>query len=245
MWDAWVPVYRGDPDIVHDGTPDLVEWFQVQEFDRFDQWPERPAEMRAVWTSYYDACSGLATRIVGMLAEALDLPADDLPAWTQQAFRNLAVNNYPPQAEPPLPGQIRLSPHTDENALTMLISRKDTGGLQVRKPGRSDWTPVTIPPGAFFVQPGDLLARWTNRLIYANHHRVVNPPREIAATTRRQTIIFFHYPSRDSVVTPAPSCVARTGEPRLDPLHVGEHILRNQDVYAEGDDTSRLDESKV
>jgi isopenicillin N synthase-like dioxygenase len=246
MWEAWVPVYRGDPDIVAEGsTPDLVEWFQFQRFEDFDQWPERPARMREVWKAYYDACSGLATKIISMLAESLELPADDVSAWTDEAFRNLAVNNYPPQPEPPLPGQVRLSPHTDENGLTLLTSRKDTGGLQVRKPGATDWTPVTIPQGTYFVQPGDLLARWTNRLVYANHHRVVNPPREVAAATRRQTMIFFHYPSWDALITPAPSCVERSGEPQLPPLNVGEHIMRNQDVYAAGDETSRLDESKV
>jgi isopenicillin N synthase-like dioxygenase len=245
MWEGWVPVYRGDPDIVKEGVPNLVEWFQLQKFEDFELWPERPTEMRAIWLAYYKACRDLASRIVAMIAESLDLPEGDVDAWTERAFCNLAVNNYPPQEEPPLPGQVRLSAHTDENALTMLISRKDPGGLQIRKPGagEDEWASVRIPPGAVFVQPGDLLARWTNRLIHANHHRVVNPPGQVTAE-RRQTIIFFHYPDWETVVTPAPSCVARTGE-ALPSLNVGEHILRNQEVYSAGDEEKRLDDAKV
>jgi isopenicillin N synthase-like dioxygenase len=245
MWHGWVPVYRGDPDLNKGGVPNLVEWFQVQDFAEFDLWPQEPAQMRRIWSEYYEACAQVTEKITYMLAEALELPEDDVPAWTSRQFCNLAVNNYPPQKEPPLPGQERLSPHTDENALTLLFANDAPGGLQIHKPGREEWVPVSLPAGTFFLQPGDLMARWTNRLIHANVHRVVNPPRELAATSRRQTVVFFQYPDRTTLVTPAPSCVARTGGEALEPLQAWDHLIRNQEAFTAGETDRRLDDRVV
>src|SRR5689334_15417898 len=49
MWHGWVPVYKGSADLNTGGAPDLVEWFQIQEFEGFDLWPSQPAEMRSLW----------------------------------------------------------------------------------------------------------------------------------------------------------------------------------------------------
>lgn len=245
MWHGWVPVYRGDPDLSKGGVPNLVEWFQVQDFAEFDLWPPAPDQMKTIWSDYYRACARVTEQIASMLADALELPADDVPAWTTNQFCNLAVNNYPPQATPPLPGQERLSPHTDENGLTLLFANDAPGGLQIHKPGREEWVPVSLPSDTFFLQPGDMLARWTNRLIHANVHRVVNPPRDVAATARRQTVVFFQYPDRSATITPAPSCVARTGGTALEPLRAWDHLIRNQEAFTAGETTKRLDDSVV
>jgi len=246
VWQGWVPVFRGDRDFVEPGRiPDLIETFEVKEFESFDLWPERPARMRSVWLAYFQAFRDLSSRVIDMIATSLDLPREDVPAWTERPFYELTVNNYPPRNEAPLPGQVRLSPHTDEAGLTLLIARKDTGGLQIRRPHtpEDDWRPVFLPPGVVFIQPGDLLARWTNRVIHANEHRVLNPPGAGAPTPRRQSIAFAHYPAWETTVTPAPSCVARTGEV-LPPVHVGEYILRSQEVYSGGDERARLEDTK-
>ncbi len=246
MWQGWVPIYRGDPDFIEPGeVPDLVEWFQVQEFESFGLWPEQPARMRPVWLAFFQAVCGLSTRVIDMVASALDLPEEDVPAWTERPFCDLAANNYPPTNQALLPGQVRLSPHTDEDGITLVMARKDTGGLEIRRPHtpEDDWRPVFIPPEAVFIQTGDVLARWTNRVIHANHHRVVSPPGAGAPLPRRQSIVFFHYPAWDTTVTPAPSCVARTSEV-LPPLHIGQHILRNQRVYSSGDERALLEDTK-
>lgn len=246
MWQGWAPVYRGDRDFTEPGqAPDLVEWFQVQDFEAFGLWPERPARMQSVWLAAYQALRGLSSRVIDMIAVALDLPGEDVAAWTDRPFCDLAVNNYPSRREALLPGQVRLSPHTDEDGITLVMARQDPGGLQIRRPHtpEDDWRPVLIPPGAVFIQAGDVLARWTNRVIHANHHRVLNPPGVGTPTPRRQSIVFFHYPAWETVVTPAPSCVARTSEV-LPPLHVGNHILRNQKVYSAGDERALLEDTK-
>jgi isopenicillin N synthase-like dioxygenase len=246
LWRGWVPVYRGDPDFVEPGVvPDLVEWFQGHGFESFDLWPERPARMESVWRACFQSFRDLSSRVIDMIATALDLPGEDVPAWTERPFCGLAANNYPSRNQAPLPGQVRFSPHTDEDGITLVISRKDTGGLQIRRPHtpEDDWRPVFLPPGVVFIQPGDLMARWTNRVIHANEHRVLYPPGTGAPIPRRQSIIFYLDPARDTTVTPAPSCVARTSEV-LPPLHVEEYILRSQQVLSSGDEQARLEDTK-
>ena len=246
LWQGWVPIYRGDPDLVEPGVvPDLVEWFQGYEFDSFGLWPERPARMRSVWLEVFQLFRDLSTRLIDMVATELDLPREDVPAWTERPYCGLAANNYPARDQAPLPGQVRFSPHTDEDGITIVTARKDPGGLQIRRPHtpEDDWLPVVLPPDAVFIQPGDLLARWTNRVIHANEHRVVYPPGAGATIPRRQSVIFYLDPARDTTVTPAPNCVARTGE-ALPPLHVAEYILNSQKVLSSGDEQARLGDTK-
>ena len=106
----------------------------------------------------------------------------------------------------------------------------------MRLPSTGEWVAVTIPADAYLVQVGDLFARWTNLVVHGNVHRVVNLPRDVAAHARRQSVVYFHYPHLDTVVTPAPSCVARSGREALPPLHTGEHLLRRQAAYAQAHD---------
>jgi isopenicillin N synthase-like dioxygenase len=244
-WQGWLPVFKGAAGMSDNGSPDLVEWFSVSDIDGFSQWPSRPLAMRETWTAYYRACRSVTSDLVLRLARGLALPSEELSRWTSRPFCNLGVNNYPSQLVPPRPGQLRSSPHTDDDGITILTADDAPGGLEVRMPGSRVWTPVVVPDGTFFVQAGDLFARWTNRLVSANVHRVVNPPLESAATARRQTIVFFHYPDLDTVVTPASSCVQASGAPPLAPLHAGQHRSRNQVAFAAAEGYRRLDEQVV
>jgi isopenicillin N synthase-like dioxygenase len=229
-WSGWQPVYRGDAELTGSRTPDLLERFEVQELDRFERWPDRPVGLSAVWTAYYDACHALSNRIVGLLATELDLPADELAAWTTRQFANLCANHYPAQLQPPEPGQVRTGAHTDRGGLTLLWADQAPGGLEVRPPGNREWAPVWIPPDAILLQVGDLLARWVNGRIRANVHRVVNPPVDLAASASRLALVYFHYPAMDTLVRPAPSCVS-AARPALPPLQTEEHFFHRQESY--------------
>ena len=231
-WHGWQPVYAGAAELTGDRVPDLLERFEVQDLGSYDLWPTAPAGFAEVWTAYYDACASLASRLITTMAEVLDLPRDLLPAWTDGQFANLVANHYLPQPDPPEPGQTRVGAHTDRGGVTLLAADEAPGGLEVRL-GERRWTPVVIPPEAYVVQVGDLFSRWTNRRVPANVHRVVNPPREVAATASRLAIVYFHYPALDAVVEPAPSCVGADG-PRVEPIVAGEHLFRRQDAFKKG-----------
>lgn len=237
-WAGWQPVYAGVAELTGERVPDLIERFEMFQPDTFVAWPSDAdrfdgVAFRSTWLEYHDACADLSSRLMVMLAGELDLPLDELAPWTHGQYANLVVNNYPAQTTPPVPGQTRTAAHTDRGGLTLLAADDAPGGLEVRLHGSGEWTPVIIPSDAYLVQAGDLLARWTNRLIRANIHRVVNPPPELAATARRQAVVYFHYPHLDAVITPAPACVAASGAPPLAPLQSGDHLMHRQRSFAQ------------
>ncbi len=231
-WSGWQPVYEGAAELTGDRVPDLVERFECQELDTFSRWPERPSGFRSAWTAYYAAAGALASMLVRLAAAELELPSDDLPGWTDGQFANLVANHYLPQPEPPLPGQTRVGSHTDRGGITLLTADEAPGGLEVRPTGRG-WTSVVIPDDAYVVQVGDLFSRWTNRQVPANLHRVVNPPREVAAESSRLALVYFHYPALDTIVAPAPSCIDE-GHPPIEAIGAGEHLFRRQEAFKKG-----------
>lgn len=237
-WAGWQPVYAGVTELTGERVPDLIERFEMFQPDTFARWPATAGAFegeafRSTWLAYHDACADLSSRLMEMLADELDLPLDELAPWTAGQYANLVVNNYPAQSTPPAPDQTRAAAHTDRGGLTLLAADDAPGGLEVRLHGSGEWTPVIIPADAYLVQAGDLLARWTNRLIRANIHRVVNPPPELASAARRQAVVYFHYPNLDAVITPAPACVAASGAPALAPLQSGDHLMQRQRSFAQ------------
>jgi isopenicillin N synthase-like dioxygenase len=228
-WHGWQPVYEGVAELTGTRMPDLVERFEVHEVEAFALWPQEVAGFRDAWLAYYFSCATLASRLVRLVAAELDLPQAALADWTDRQFANLVANHYLPQPTPPLPGQTRVGAHTDRGGVTLLAADEAPGGLEVRLGGRH-WVPVVIPADAYVLQVGDLFARWTNRRLPANVHRVVNPPREVAATASRLALVYFHYPALDTVVVPAPSCVTRE-RPALPSLVCGDHLLARQEAF--------------
>ncbi|MCU1458433.1 MAG: 2OG-Fe(II) oxygenase [Actinomycetia bacterium] len=249
-WYGWQPVYLGLPELTGTRVPDPIERFEARLSDpgpgapdtpaawadTFDLWPDRPSDFVATWVEYYLALRAVATRLFTVIADELDLPAEDLPAWTDDQFANLVANHYLAQPEPPAEGAIRSGAHTDQGGLTLLSADHAPGGLEVRFPDTDDWVPVLIPPEGFLLQVGDLLEHWTNHRIRGNHHRVANPPRDSGAVARRLAIVYFHYPRLDSVIHVAPSGLA-PGETAAPPLIAGEHLLKRERTYRDRRDS--------
>ena len=249
LWRGWQPVYEGDADLTGGRVPDLLERFEISlsgprdetpaglaaSASTFSLWPSQPASFTAVWTRYYAALGALASRLMTAVIDTLDLPGEVAAAWTSDHYANLVAINYIAQETPPEPGQLRIRQHTDRGGLTLLWADQAPGGLEVMLPHSREWIPVLIPPGAFLVQAGDLLARWTSHVIRPNIHRVVNPPAAVAATSRRISIPYFHYPRLDLLVEPAPSCLAPGRRPAR-PVVAGEHAFARQEDYKGADD---------
>jgi len=81
------------------------------------------------------------------------------------------------------------------------------------------WIDVPAVPGAFVVNLGDMLARWTDDRWVATLHRVAVPPPDERLGSRRQTLVFFHDPRADAVIEPI------GGSPRYEPVTAGEYVL--------------------
>jgi isopenicillin N synthase-like dioxygenase len=248
LWRGWQPVYEGAADLTGGRVPDLLERFEVALSGRrletpsalaalretFGLWPSSPGSFAEVWTRYYAALGNLASRLMSLIIDGLDLPREVAAAWTDEHYANLVAINYVAQEKAPEPGQLRIRAHTDRGGLTLLWADQSPGGLEVMLPHSRSWVPVMIPPDAFLVQAGDLLTRWTSRVVRPNIHRVVNPPADVAATSRRLSIPYFHYPRLDLLVEAAPSCLG-TGRRPARPVVARDHVFRRQEDYKGAD----------
>ena len=84
-----------------------------------------------------------------------------------------------------------------------------------------EWRDVPIAPDSYIVNIGELMARWTNEHWRATLHRVVNPPAEQAAASRRLSLVFFHNPNYDAPVAALPGTVAARARRRR---HRADHV---------------------
>lgn len=191
-------------------------------------WPAAPDGLRETYTDYYRAMGDLAARLMRIFALALELPEAFFDDKIDRHISRLRIRNYPEQATPPKPGQLRAGAHSDYGSLTILKAEANPGGLQVfNKEG--EWVDVPIMEGTYIVNLGELMARWTNDAWVSTLHRVANPPAEHALGSRRQSIIFFHNPNYDADITCIPSCAGADNPPKYPPTTSGDH-LRNQFV---------------
>jgi isopenicillin N synthase-like dioxygenase len=188
-----------------------------------NMWPEGLPEFRATWTAYYRGMEELATTLMRIFAMALGMDEHYFDDKIDRHITNFSMLHYPPQHEPPLPGQLRAGAHTDYGSLTIVKPDGAEGGLQVRaKDG--GWLDVPYAPDAFVVNLGDLMAEWTNDRWVSTLHRVVNPSRAAGAAARRLSMAFFHQPNYDAVIQCLPTCADADRPPRYGTTTSGEHV---------------------
>jgi isopenicillin N synthase-like dioxygenase len=186
-------------------------------------WPERPAGLRPTYERCYRVMDALAVDLMRLFALALDLPETYFDSSVDRSISRLRVRNYPAPETPPEPGQLRAGAHSDYGSLTVLKTEDRPGGLQVLgKDGQ--WLDVPHVPGCFVVNIGDMLARWTNDRWVSTLHRVVNPPADRAAESRRQSVVFFQNPNYDATVSCLPSCTDAANPPKYPPTTSGGHL---------------------
>jgi isopenicillin N synthase-like dioxygenase len=223
-----------------DMPPDLKETFSIGPFTPApdgladpaaafvyspNRWPSGLPGIDHVFRSYYDELAALVERVMAAMAVGLGL--DD--AWFQPFIDHhtsaLRVLHYPDlhghQVEP---GQLRAGAHSDYGTLTLLRQDAALGGLQVRDV-HDVWHDVPSVPGAYVVNVGDALARWTNDRWRSTVHRVVVPPIDATESCERFSIAFFHNANWDAMIECIPTCLAEGDAPRHEPVHAGRHLM--------------------
>lgn len=158
-------------------------------------WPDLPG-FRLAWEAYYAAMEDLAARVMRAFAVALELPEDHFDPFIANPISALRALHYPATVDVPLDKQQRAGAHTDYGSLTILLPQPGSQGLQVHQGG--DWVDVPAPEGAFVINIGDLMARWTANRWVSTLHRVVAKPGQPA----RQSLAFFHQPDWDAEIVP-------------------------------------------
>jgi isopenicillin N synthase-like dioxygenase len=182
-------------------------------------WPARPARLRPALEAYWHELDRVARMLCGICAEALDLSPAFFDDKIDRHISQLRIMHYPAPQTPPLPGQLRAGAHSDLGMMTLLYSDNDIGGLEVMNRAGC-WVPVPVIEGAFTVNLGDLMMRWTNDRWRSTLHRVVNPPQAAKEISRRLSIGMFFIPNYDAVVAP----VAGLGEaPKYPAITVADY----------------------
>ncbi len=175
-------------------------------------WPDLP-DFRTTMLDYYASAHALGVALLDVVARDLSLPAGHFAPHFTEPMATLRLLSYP--AASGAQGEIGAGAHTDYGALTLLLT-DGAPGLQVRPRG-GDWQDVPHVAGAFVVNIGDCLMRWTNDIYVSTPHRVLPPPRA------RQSVAFFLDPNPDSIIDALPG----TGAPKY-PAVTGADYLASR-----------------
>lgn len=180
-----------------------------------NMWPDGVPGFEDTFTRYFNAVHDLGVNLHRAIALDLDLDEHFFAKHFDESMSTLRVLRYP-AATDPKPGELGAGAHTDYGSITLLTT-DGTPGLQVKPRDHDDWMDVPHVDGAFVVNIGDLLMRWTNDVYVSNPHRVQRPKRV------RRSIAFFMDPNPDSLVETLPTV---PGERRYAPIVAHEYLTQ-------------------
>lgn len=184
-----------------------------------NQWPAEAAlpGFRAQCLAYMAAMAAMATRLVPVYARALGL----VPDFFARAFALpnyiLRLTHYP-AVEGFQEGEFSIAPHTDSGFMT-LLPPNPTDGLSIRLPD-GEWLDVPQVPGAYTVNSGDMLRRWTNEVFLSTPHRVRN-----LSAGPRYAVPFFFDPHPDTMIAALPGCVGPDRPAKQPPILFDDYII--------------------
>lgn len=185
-----------------------------------NQWPApNPAlgDFRETVTAYHDALSGLGRRLMRLAALAIGAEAEQILAAFERPTTWLRLLHYPPSPPTGPDDLFGSAPHTDFGCLTIL-AQDDVGGLQVQTPAGA-WIDAPVIPGAFVVNVGDMLHRWSNGRLLSTPHRVIN-----RSGRERYSCPFFFDPNVGTEIVPLPSCVTPQRPAAFKPVNFGDFL---------------------
>ena len=131
--------------------PDIVNRKRLVGLNR---WPPDMPDFRAAMTAYYAVMAAMTTRLVPIIAMALDLPPDYFADAFAEPNGTIRLIHYPPHPEPE-ENEFGFAPHTDNNFLTFL-AQSALPGLEVRT-AEGEWIRPPAVPGTFVVNTGAML----------------------------------------------------------------------------------------
>lgn len=191
-------------------------------FRGLNGWPDLPG-FRDTLVAYFEACQGLGARLHRAFAIDLGLPPDHFAASIDRPMSTLRLLHYPPHPADARPGQFGAGEHTDYGNITLLMTDA-VGGLQVKRRD-GGWIDAPVIPGAYVVNIGDCLMRWTNDVYVSTPHRVLN-----AGGRERTSIAYFLDPNPDAVVAALPGTVPDGDGPRYPPVTAADYLKGRLDA---------------
>ncbi|KAI9746811.1 MAG: hypothetical protein M1835_002393 [Candelina submexicana] len=188
-----------------------------------NKWPTTPEGLKEKYEEYVEKMLELGEAVVMGMGWALlgEEGQDVFVKETRESFWVMRLIGYPP-----LPadvgdndGRVSCGEHSDYGCVTLLLADDTKGALQVQAKDGS-WIEADPVPGAFVVNIGDMMERWTNGLWKSTRHRVVHK-----GGGYRVSVPFFFEPDFEALVEPLESCVRRTGgERKYKEVRYGDHL---------------------
>jgi isopenicillin N synthase-like dioxygenase len=194
--------------------PDVVS---NRRFHAMNKWPANLPGFRETTLAYMSTLEALCRKLVPLYALALGLPATFFDAAFAKPHMILRMSRYPliDGSDDTLAS---LVPHTDSGFMTLLPPNK-VQGLSILLPaGR--WMDAPGIEGAFVVNGGDILHRWTNERFLSTPHRVRNVSGQV-----RYAIPFFCDPDHDTVIECLPTCRSLERPAKYPPIKFGDYAL--------------------
>ena len=178
-------------------------------------WPDGLPGFRENIMAYYRATFDLGQKLLPVYATALGAPADHFKQSFVDPLAWLRLIYYPRVAERAA-NQFGVGAHSDGGFLT-LLPQTEVPGLEIRMPD-GEWSAPPPLPGAYIVNAGQILRRWSNDRFVATPHRVISP----LGNVDRYSVPMFFNPAADAFI----ECLLREpGEAaRYPSTTYGEHL---------------------
>ena len=194
--------------------PDVIAG---KRFRGLNQWPSELPGFRETVLAYMAAMESLGRRMVPVYAVALGLPADYFDAMFEKPNMIQRLTHYPPR-DVYDDNEFSIAPHTDSGFATFLAPSA-VPGLSIRLPDGT-WFDAPSIPGAFTVNGGDILRRWTNDRFLSTPHRAIN-----VSGRHRYAIPFFFDTHPDTLLECLPSCRSAENPAKYDPITYDDYAL--------------------
>ncbi|XP_022016874.1 2-oxoglutarate-Fe(II) type oxidoreductase hxnY isoform X1 [Helianthus annuus] len=189
---------------------------------------------RQTMEKYHQQAMEVVKKTARLIALALDLDANffEQPEMLGKPIAVLRLLHYPVagQVSEPAKGIYGAGAHSDYGLITLLAT-DGVSGLQICKDKDAKprvWEDVQPLKGAFVVNLGDMLERWSNGIFRSTLHRVLGNGQ------KRYSIPYFVEPSHDCVVECLPTCQSRENPPKYPRVKCEAYLLqRYQDTHAD------------
>ncbi|XP_052482697.1 2-oxoglutarate-Fe(II) type oxidoreductase hxnY isoform X3 [Gossypium raimondii] len=197
-------------------------------------WPEDGLlpGWRQTMEKFHHQALEVAKAVARIIALALGLEVDffDKPEMLGKPIATLRLLHYGGQVSDPSKGLYGAGAHSDYGLITLLAT-DDVMGLQICKDKDAKpqiWEYVAPVKGAFIVNLGDMLERWSNCIFKSTLHRVLGNGQE------RYSIAYFVEPSHDCLVECLPTCKSENNPPKFPPIYCATYLSqRYKDTHAE------------
>lgn len=223
---GFAPMYAENLDSSTTSKGDLKETFHIGPLeDDGNQWPSEDLlpSWRFVMEKYYKQVLSTGKRLSTLIALALNLDENFFEKAGGALDRPLGVVrllHYPGEMGISDEVVYGASAHSDYGMITLLAT-DGVPGLQVCREKFKQpriWEDVNHVKGAFIVNLGDMMERWTNCLFRSTLHQVMPTGKE------RYSIALFLDPNEDYIVECLSSCCSESAPPRFPPIRSGEYL---------------------